>query len=157
MTRYKVDLVSIGANPHMGKVLIIDDDPMVRFTVSQILAQGGFAVIAATNGRRGMALLRTEQPAIVITDLMMPEQDGIETIIQLRREHPAIKILAISGGQRMGNLDILGSAQKLGAHDMIAKPFSAEELLTRLERLMSSATPPALAECRDIAGRRCGK
>jgi DNA-binding response OmpR family regulator len=86
----------------MDKVLIIDDDHMVSFTLSLILTEAGYDVAVAANGQHGMALLRAEQPAIVVTDLMMPEQDGIETIIQIRREHPEIKILAISGGGRLG-------------------------------------------------------
>jgi len=76
----------------------------------------------------------------VITDIIMPEQEGIDTIIQIRRERPGIKIVAISGGGRIRNIDFLEMAQSLGADEVIAKPFEADELLNRLLRL---GFPPA--------------
>ena len=92
-------------------------------------------VITASDGKRGMTVLRDEHPDVVITDIIMPEQEGIDTIIQIRRERPGIKIIAISGGGRIRNIDFLEMAQSLGADEVIAKPFEADELLNRLLRL----------------------
>ena len=117
----------------MDKVLVIDDDPMVCFTLSKILRNAGYDVVTAEDGRRGLTVFRAEQPRIVVIDIIMPEQDGIETMIKIKRECPEAKIIAMSGGYRTGNLDILGSTRHLGADDIIAKPFEGEELLVRLE------------------------
>ena len=124
------------------KVLIIDDDPLVRYTLSKILTSNGYDVVTAVNGERGFASLVDENPEVVITDLIMPEQEGIETIIRIRRERPDIRIIAISGGGRYGNFDLLPMAQSLGADAIVAKPFEAEELLGPLQRLSGLLRPP---------------
>ena len=123
------------------KILVIDDDHLVRYALSKILLGAGYAVVTASDGRRGMAVLRAEHPDVVITDIIMPEQEGIDTIIQIRRERPAIKIIAISGGGRIRNVDFLEMAHSLGASEVIAKPFEANELLGRLIAL---GLPPAV-------------
>ena len=117
------------------KVLVIDDDHLVRYTLSRILQRSGYDVVTASDGRRGMLLLREEHPDVVVTDIIMPEQEGIDTIIQIRRERPSIKIIAISGGGRIRNIDFLQMAHSLGADDVIRKPFEANELLARLTEL----------------------
>jgi DNA-binding response OmpR family regulator len=128
------------------KVLIIDDDPLVRYTLSKILQRSGYDVVTAADGKRGMLLLREEHPDVVITDIIMPEQEGIDTIIQIRRERPGIKILAISGGARIRNIDFLKMAHSLGADDIIRKPFEADELLARLTELgFGPRQPPEVA------------
>jgi CheY-like chemotaxis protein len=114
------------------KILVIDDDHLVRYTLSKILSSSGYEVVTASDGKRGMAVLRAEHPDGVITDIIMPEQEGIDTIIQIRRERPAIKIIAISGGGRIRNIDFLEMAQSLGADGVLAKPFEADELLSCL-------------------------
>jgi CheY-like chemotaxis protein len=114
------------------KILVIDDDHLVRYALSKILLGAGYAVVTASDGRRGMTVLRAEHPDVVITDIIMPEQEGIDTIIQIRRERPAIKIIAISGGGRIRNVDFLEMAHSLGASEVIAKPFEANELLSCL-------------------------
>jgi CheY-like chemotaxis protein len=114
------------------KILVIDDDHLVRYTLSKILSSNGYEVVTASDGRRGMAVLRAEHPDGVITDIIMPEQEGIDTIIQIRRERPAIKIIAISGGGRIRNIDLLEMAQSLGADGVLAKPFESDELLSCL-------------------------
>src|SRR5260370_838221 len=123
------------------KILVIDDDPMVLYTVSKILRSGGYDVVTAANGIRGMHQFRDQRPEVVVTDIIMPEQEGIETIRQIRHERPATKIIAISGGGRIANADLLAMARKLGADEVIAKPFEAEELLDLL-RLWHPPHPP---------------
>ena len=117
------------------KILVIDDDHLVRYTLSKILQRNGYDVVTASDGKRAMTVFRAEQPDVVITDIVMPEQEGAETILLLRKERPEVRIIAISGGARTGNLDYLDMARALGADDVIRKPFEAEELLSRLARL----------------------
>jgi CheY-like chemotaxis protein len=115
------------------KILVIDDDQLVRYTISKILESNGHEVIAAGDGMRGFALFEQEGPDVVIADLIMPEQEGIETIIRIKRVRPEVRVIAISGGGRLGNFDVLGMAQRLGADEVIAKPFNSEALLSRLQ------------------------
>jgi DNA-binding response OmpR family regulator len=123
----------------MAKILVIDDDVMVRHTISKILRHGGHDVIMAEDGARGMAIFRKERPDLVITDIIMPEQEGIETITQIRREVHDAKIIAVSGGGRIGSADFLGMARKLGANDILAKPFLPEDLLGRVKNCLAGA------------------
>jgi CheY-like chemotaxis protein len=122
------------------KILVIDDDHLVRYALSKILSSNGYEVVTASDGKRGMTVLRDEHPEVVITDIIMPEQEGIDTIIQIRRERPGAKIIAISGGGRIRNIDFLEMAQSLGADEVLAKPFEAEKLFSCLLRL---GLPPA--------------
>jgi DNA-binding response OmpR family regulator len=126
------------------KILVIDDDHLVRYTLSKILSRKGYEVVTASDGKRGMTLLRNEHPDLVITDIIMPEQEGIDTIIQIRHERPSIKIMAISGGGRIRNIDFLEMARSLGADDIIAKPFEADDLLRRFAELGLPAAGDAI-------------
>jgi CheY-like chemotaxis protein len=128
------------------KILVIDDDQLVRYTISKILENAGHQVVVAEDGMRGFALFEREHPDVVITDLIMPEQEGIETIIRIKRQRPEVRVIAISGGGRLGNLDALGMAQRLGADDVIAKPFAAAELVRRI-------SPPGAAVGQTAATR----
>jgi len=126
------------------KILVIDDDHLVRYTVSRILQKSGHDVVTAADGARGIEVLGMERPDVVITDIIMPEQEGFQTIVKIRRDHPGIKIIAISGGLRReaGNLDVLSMAESLGADSVIAKPFEPEELLAELAKLDFRAPMP---------------
>ena len=117
------------------KILVIDDEYLVRYTLARILRSEGYEVVTAADGQRGMAAFREAPPDIVITDIIMPEQDGIATIRQMRRERPEIKIIAISGEVITGNFDVLAISRKLGADDVIGKPFEAKALLACLRGL----------------------
>lgn len=130
------------------KILIIDDDPLVRYTLAKILTSHGYDVVTAIDGQRGFDSLQSENPQIVITDMIMPEQEGIETIIRIRRERPEIGIVAISGGGRYGNMDFLPMAQSLGASQTLAKPFEADELLHCVQHVaaMLARSQPTLAQ-----------
>ena len=119
------------------KILIIDDDVLLRRTVARILVADGHDVVTAPDGTRGMELFHREEPAVVITDIVMPGQEGIETILALRRTEIPVKIIAISGRDP----EMLETAKLLGADDTIAKPFRAHELVERvraIEMLLAS-------------------
>jgi DNA-binding response OmpR family regulator len=113
----------------MMKILVIDDDAVVRRTIEHILRDEGYEVLTAGDGVRGMMVFRREQPDLVITDIIMPDQEGIQTITEMRKDRPDAKIIAISGGGRIGNIDYLKIALVLGARNIIPKPFDADELL----------------------------
>ena len=116
----------------MARILVIDDEDLVRFTVEQILMSAGHVVDTAENGAAGMRRQRQFPFDLVITDIMMPEQDGIETIRALKAEFPNLPIIAISGGGRMGNLNYLEMVKNFGVSIAIPKPFTPDEILTRV-------------------------
>src|SRR5687767_7122508 len=105
------------------KILVIDDEPAVRYAVTRVLESNGFEVTTAADGMRGMMQFRLSHPDLVITDLIMPEQEGMQTIKQIRQADTEVKILAISGGGRLVNVDFLQVAQRFGADEILAKPF----------------------------------
>ena len=127
----------------MTKILVIDDDVMVRASIVHILEDGGYDVLIAEDGIRGMAAFRNEQPDLVITDILMPEQEGIQTINEIRSANPDAKIIAISGSGRFGDADFLKMARRLGASDTIAKPFDPDELLSRVKACLAGVTDVA--------------
>jgi DNA-binding response OmpR family regulator len=125
----------------MNNILIIDDDAYVRRCIVDILDQSGYAVIEAENGKIGMDLFNKSKVDLVIVDLFMPEKEGIETIIELRKGSPNLKILAISGGiPGHGPDHFLHIAQKLGADSSLDKPFNMWQLLDAVQNLLN---PPA--------------
>ena len=122
----------------MQRVLVIDDDEQMRALLYEILDRAGFAVMEASNGVEGLKLYRNQPADLVITDLIMPEKEGVETIMELRSQFPNARIIAISGGQRAGGRDYLPIAAKLGARRTVAKPFSRQEILEAVrETLMA--------------------
>jgi DNA-binding response OmpR family regulator len=118
----------------MPTILIIDDDALVRDTVVRILERRGYRTLVAMDGLRGLRVTRAERPDLVITDIIMPDQEGLATIREIRKEQPDTPILAISGGGRLGNIDYLKIARMLGADEILPKPFSPTELLEHVER-----------------------
>ena len=120
------------------KILIIDDDGGSRCLIENALQFDGHQVLVAANGVSGMRLMRLEQPDIVITDILMPDQDGLGIIRSMRQEFPEVKILAISGAGAVGSLDLLVAAGRLGASATLEKPFAAEQLSESVNRLAAA-------------------
>ncbi|MBM3600940.1 MAG: response regulator [Alphaproteobacteria bacterium] len=112
----------------MARILIIDDEPDIRKAMRSLLEKEGHGVVEAANGVLGLRQFDAGDFDLVITDIVMPEKEGIETILHIRRIKPGQKILAISGGGPSGNLHYLQSAKTLGADEVLTKPFDAEEL-----------------------------
>lgn len=109
--------------------LVVDDDPMVRDVVARTLGAAGYDVVCANNGTEAVKRFAESPCPIVVTDIVMPEKEGIETIIELKRLDPAVKILAISGGGRERGKEFLRYASRLGANAVLSKPFRKAELL----------------------------
>ena len=113
----------------MRRVLIIDDDEQMRALLRDILEQAGYEVTDACDGVAGLSRFRAQPSDLVITDLIMPGKEGVETILELRREFPTLPIVAISGGGRNASRDYLDIAIRLGARLTVAKPFTRQEIL----------------------------
>jgi DNA-binding response OmpR family regulator len=120
----------------MSRILVIDDDPMVRKVVVRILLRGGHDVLYAADGDEGLLTFRDQTPDLVITDIIMPGKEGIETIREISSLSPGARIIAMSGGFRQSSFDVLHIAGQLGACKTIAKPFSAAELLALVEHCL---------------------
>ena len=123
----------------MPRILIIDDEPLVRAVLRSILERNGYAVMDAQGGRAGLALWRHTPSDLVLTDIFMPEQDGIEVILQLTRIWPLAKIIAMTGGAQKGDLTSLvaAAALQLGAQYILVKPFTKETLLTAISAVLN--------------------
>ena len=117
-------------------VLIIEDDEFVKNMLRQTFNQAGYEVATASNGRIGIQLFQSEPFDIVITDLIMPDMEGIETITHLRKCNPGVKVIAISGGGRNRPDDYLHLASKLGAVKTFTKPVDRNELLEAVRQLV---------------------
>ena len=121
----------------MAKILVIDDDTQLRELMCRILRSGDHEPIPAPNGKVGMDLLRREAPALVITDIIMPVQEGIETIAVIRQAS-GLPIIAVSGSTETKDFSPLLDAELLGADVTLRKPFSPESLLTAVEQLLGA-------------------
>ena len=121
----------------MATVLLIDDDDALRGTMRRILERAGHEVLEAADGREGVALFRRRGADVVVTDLIMPEQEGIETILQLKEEFPSARVLAVSGGGVVGPGGPLGDAALFGADATLAKPFGVADFQSAVERLLA--------------------
>jgi DNA-binding NtrC family response regulator len=121
-------------------VLLVEDDESVRDAVSLILERAGYAVTSAENGLVAAGLIEDWQPTLVITDIFMPDGDGIETLNLVKRRWPATPVIAISGGSPMLRIDYLQVADDFGAAATIAKPFVAEKFLDVVARVLAGET-----------------
>lgn len=116
------------------RILLIDDEQMVRKIVRKMLERSSHEVTEAENGRLGLEQLKTGTFDLVITDIIMPEMEGVETLMTIRQQYPDIKVIAMSGGGRTGNIDFLSTAEKLGASAILNKPFTLAALASALEQ-----------------------
>lgn len=120
-----------------SKILIIDDDDLIRLTIKNALKKLGCEVIEAENGHAGIERFRKDHPDIVITDILMPDKEGLETISDIRALDSKAKIIAMSGGGSTQNMAFLQLAEKMGAARTMSKPIRPEELLNAIKSLQS--------------------
>lgn len=118
----------------MARILVIDDSAAVRELLEQMLRLADHDVLVAANGKEGLDQIRRQSVELVITDLFMPEKEGLETIQELRRDFPNLPIIAMSGEPGMPTL--LGIAKRFGAARTIEKPFDRTEMMTAVEDVL---------------------
>lgn len=128
----------------MPRILIIDDDDTLRGIIAKSLTHAGHTITQANNGRKGVAQFRADPTDLVITDLVMPEQEGMETIKILHRDFPNTPIIAMSGGLD-GSPLYLDLTRRLGATITLTKPFTLQQLKAAVEQIFAPppAAPPA--------------
>lgn len=124
----------------MARILIIDDDDALRGVIAQNLELAGHTVVQAADGRQGVDLFHATPVDLVLTDLVMPGKEGVETIIELHRERPELPIIAMSGGMPRSNM-YLEIAAKLGARRALAKPFTPQDLIKAIEEVLAEPPP----------------
>jgi DNA-binding response OmpR family regulator len=120
---------------------VIDDDPQIREMLEQLLERAEYEVLVAPDGKVALKLHQANPADLIITDIVMPEKEGLETIMEFRRTFPTVKIIAISGGGRIGPTEYLHSAKLLGAHRTLSKPFEVQALLDAIRELLSTSCP----------------
>lgn len=126
----------------MRRILIIDDDVVFRQMLRTMLERAEYEIIEAADGREGMRLFREAPVDLVITDILMPEQDGVETVIQLRREFADVGIIAISGGGQIGSKEYLKVAEGFGVTHTFSKPLDRKRLLKAIQELLGNVQVP---------------
>ncbi len=121
----------------MARILVIDDDPAMRRMVSRILADAGYEVIEAKDGREALKQMAAFDPVVIVTDIVMPEMEGIEFILHVRKLQPGAKVIAMSGGGKAATRELfLRMAKSLGADTVLEKPFGADTLLDAVRNLL---------------------
>lgn len=120
----------------MTGIMIVEDENEVREMLKDALSRRKYTVIEASNGLEAMSRFKPSVVDLVITDILMPEEDGLKVIMQLKEKKPGIKIIAISGGGKIGPAIYLNIARTLGADEVISKPFSLQNLITKIEGLL---------------------
>ncbi len=129
----------------MAHILVVDDDDLLREVIATALTQTGHNVFQAGDGHQAVELVRANTIDLVLTDILMPGQEGIETIMQLRFSHPTIRIVAMSGGSPHSKF-YLDIASRLGARRILAKPFTPADLLHAITTVLAEPpAPPPLA------------
>lgn len=122
----------------MAKILVVDDEEPIRTLIAKIVSKDGHEVMEADNGAHACSAYETADIDLIITDLVMPEKNGIEMIIQLKRSHPGVKVIAISGGSGFsGQIDLLSVAQLLGAKHIIKKPFTVDDIRNAVDDMLA--------------------
>jgi len=127
----------------MTRILVVDDDEAIRILLTAILEREGYEVNAAADGKEAIRLFRRNPSDVIITDIIMPEQEGLKTIFDLRRDHPHVGIIAISGGGQYGLGDYLDAAAAFGADKTFSKPFDRIELVKSVRDLLAQKRAPA--------------
>ena len=120
----------------MAYILIIDDDNQFRAMLREMLERSGYEVVEASDGKEGLRLYREKATDLIITDIIMPEKEGIEVIMELQRDFPDVKIIAMSGGGQLDPGLYLSMAKSFGAQYTFDKPVERQELLKAVRELL---------------------
>ena len=122
----------------MARILVIDDEDRIRRLLRRALEMEGHQVLEAREGNEGLQVIRTTPPDLVITDLMMPDKDGLEVLMALRHEAPELKVIAMSGGGRHKVTEPLLIAEPLGAFAAVRKPFELDAMLETVKKALAA-------------------
>jgi CheY-like chemotaxis protein len=133
----RLDLEQAGDMTDSVNILLVDDNDDARMTVARILEMSGHTVVQAPNAKAASALLKEQAPDLVITDIYMPEGDGFEMLNELRNHEPVIPVIAMSGGGAQDGMDVLGMAGRLGAKQVLYKPFARRQLLDAIAEALA--------------------
>ena len=126
----------------MHHIIVIDDEDMICTLLRNYLEDRGYRVSVAHDGRQALDLFEQRQADLIITDIFMPEKDGLEVISALRKKRPEIPIIAMSGGNPTNKQDVLHIAKSLGAARIMDKPIELRELLATIHALLPPVSPP---------------
>ena len=121
----------------MARILIIDDDVPVRRIICRMLEREGYDVIEASDGDLGVKMYSDQPTDLVITDIVMPNKEGLETIKELKKKYPDVKIIALSGGGQIPGRHYLQLAKKLGALCTFEKPFNWQQLIKSVNEILA--------------------
>ena len=125
----------------MAVIVVVDDDPTIQMIAAELLRQGDHAVVAASDGDEALRILAAMKVDLVVMDMLMPNKDGLETIIEARGLYPDLRILAISSGGRVGVGDLLRMARLFGANETYVKPLRLETFAATIDRMLAEAQP----------------
>ena len=120
----------------MARILVLDDNEALCTWITHILEQNGYDTVVAHDGEQGIKLLQENPADLLILDIFMPKQGGISTMIQASNDYPHMKMIVISGGGGSKHVDFFQMAKELGAHRLLQKPFTQEELLETVRELL---------------------
>ena len=123
----------------MANILLVEDETLVRDTLSAAMERKGHTVVTATNGIQGLRKFDEDRFDLVLTDIIMPDMEGMGMIMEMRRKVPNLKVIAMSGGGRTGTIEYLKMARKLGAKACLKKPFRLAELFGVLDESLREA------------------
>jgi DNA-binding response OmpR family regulator len=124
----------------MARIYVFDDEPSILLMIKKMLEKAGHEVDIALNGKDGMILFKKNVPDLIVTDIIMPEKEGLETIFELRKTYPKLKIVAISGGGRISPSGYLPGAKLLGADIVFEKPLDQKKFLQAIELLLNETS-----------------
>ena len=121
----------------MAVIVVVDDDPTIQMIAAELLRDGNHAVVAAADGNEALRVLAAMPADLVVMDMLMPNKDGLETIIEARKLYPGLRILAISSGGRVGVGDLLRMARLFGADETYVKPLRLDTFAATIERMLT--------------------
>jgi DNA-binding response OmpR family regulator len=117
-------------------ILVVDDEPAIRDMLDQVLSDAGFAVSTAANGQEASLSIGDRVVDLVLTDILMPQWNGIDLIVELRKRRPGLPVIAMSGGGQLSREDCLKTARRVGAAAVLAKPFTVSQLIATIDLLL---------------------
>jgi DNA-binding NtrC family response regulator len=122
-------------------ILVVDDEPAIRDMLDQVLTDAGFAVSTAANGQEASLSIGDRVVDLVLTDILMPQWNGIDLIVELRKRRPGLPVIGMSGGGQLSREDCLKTARRVGAAAILAKPFTRSQLIATIDLVLPERSP----------------